>query len=359
MSEAVSEFQTLHEIAKAAKKNLSLETWDYLVGGTESETTLKRNRQSLDAVAFRPRVMRDVTHVDCSTDFLGKTFRIPVALAPIGSLESFEAGGGATSARASGEFNVPHILSSVCKPGLEETAAAADNPRIFQLYVRGDDDFVDDYVRRAVDHGYYAFCITVDSASYSRRERDIAKRYVKPWRQGVKGAEYQSGFTWDNVKRFKDKHDIPLILKGIATAEDAAIACEHGVDVIYVSNHGGRQLDHGRGAMDVLPEVVAEVGGEAKIMIDGGFLRGSDVVKAIAAGADLVGLGRLQGFGLAAAGQDGLMRALKLLEDEIRICLALLGVTNLDALDGSYLHRATPVDPPHALSAFPLLEEGY
>jgi glycolate oxidase len=248
------------------------------------------------------------------------------------------------------------MLSSVCTPGLEAVAAAADNSRIFQLYVRGDDAWVDAWVKRAVDHGYTAFCLTVDTAVYSRRERDIAKRFVKPWRARATGMDYQAALTWEHVKRFKDTHAIPLVLKGIATAEDARLACEHGVDVVYVSNHGGRQLDHGRGSMDVLPEVVAAVAGRATVIVDGGFMRGTDVVKAIAAGAQTVGIGRLACLGLAAAGQAGLVRALELLEEEIRICLGLLGVDRLAALDRSCLHPAPPVTPAHVTSAFPLLD---
>jgi len=360
MPESMDEkFQTLQEIVKAARQNLAPGPWDYLVGGAETETTLKRNRQALDAIAFRPRVLRDVSKIDCTASLLGRRIRTPVMLAPIGSIESFDAGGGAAAAKASAEFGVPQMLSSVCNPGLEATAAAADNFRIFQLYVRGDDAWVDDHVKRARDHGYAAFCLTVDTATYSRRERDLAKRFVKPWRVRASGFDYQASLSWDHVKRFKDTHDIPLILKGIATAEDAALAGEHGVEVVYVSNHGGRQLDHGRGTMEVLPEIVAAVGGRAAIIVDGGFLRGTDVVKAIAMGAQCVGVGRLACLGLAAAGPPGLVRALELLEDEIRIALGLLGAGSLSALDRSYLHAATPVVPAHATSAFPLLEEGY
>src|SRR5437762_11635142 len=348
-------FQTLHEIVRAAKNRLPAGEWDYLVGGTETETTLRRNRLALDSIAFRPRVLRDVSKVDVSSTFLGRPVRIPVMLAPVGSVESFAPGGGATAGKASGAVGVPHMLSSACNPGLEATAAAADNYRIFQLYVRGDDAFVDDHVKRARDHGYHAFCMTVDTASYSRRERDLDKRFVKPWRLRATGQEYQAALSWDQVKRFKDTHDVPLILKGIATGEDAALCCEHGVEVVYVSNHGGRQLDHGRGSLDVLPEVVAAVAGRAAVMVDGACMRGTDVVKALAVGAQIVGIGRLQGLGLAAAGQAGLVRALELLEEEIRICLALPGVTGYGQLDASYLHETRPVTEPGALSAFPLL----
>ena len=352
-------FQNLHEIVQAARLRLKQGDWDYLMGGAETETTLKRNRLALDSVAFRPRVLRDVSKIDCTSTFLGRTVRIPVMLAPIGGLESFDPGGGATVGKASAEFGVPHMLSSVCNPGLEATAAAADNFRIFQLYVRGDDAWVDDHVKRAKDHGYAAFCLTVDTASYSRRERDIATRYVKPWRQRATGFAFQAGLNWDHVKRYKDLHDLPLALKGIATAEDAALAVEHGVELVYVSNHGGRQLDHGRGSLDVLPEVVAAVNGRAGVIMDGACVRGTDVVKAIALGATIVGVGRLQGLGLAAGGQAGLVRTLQLLEEEIRICLALLGVSRIGAVDKSYLHPAPPVVMPHVSSAFPLMHEGY
>jgi glycolate oxidase len=353
-------FQTLHEIVKAARANLAPGPWDYLVGGAESETTLRRNRQALDALAFRPRVLRDVSKIDAAATLFGRPVRLPVLLAPIGSVETFTPGGAGTSVRGAAEFGVPLMLSSVCKPGLEAVAQAApDGVRLFQLYVRGDDAWVDDTVRRARDAGYVAFCLTVDTAMYSRRERDLARRFVKPWRQGVTGAEFQSALSWDQVKRFKDTHRIPLVLKGIATAEDAALACEAGVEGIYVSNHGGRQLDHGAGTMDVLPEVVQAVAGRATIIVDGAFLRGTDVVKALASGAHAVGLGRLACFGLAAAGQPGLVRTLELLEDEVRVCLGLLGVTGWAALDRSYLRAASPVAPAHVTSAFPLIDEGY
>jgi isopentenyl diphosphate isomerase/L-lactate dehydrogenase-like FMN-dependent dehydrogenase len=146
-----------------------------------------------------------------------------------------------------------------------------------------------------------------------------------------------------------------LILKGIATAEDAKIALEYGVDCIYVSNHGGRQLDQGVGSIDVLPEVVEAVGGKARIIVDGGISRGTDVVKALILGADAVAVGRLYVYGLAAAGARGMVRLFEILEDEIRICLSLLGVTAYRDLDQSYIRPARQVVAPHVHSAFPHL----
>jgi len=353
----VAEFLTLQEIVAAARANLAPGPWNYRIGGAETETTVRRNRQAFDSIALRPRVLRDVSRIDAGAAFLGRRARLPVLLAPIGGLESFVEGGGAAAARAAAQFGVPLMLSSVCQPGLEQTAAAADTLRCFQLYVRGDDAWVDEHVKRARDHGYSAFCLTVDVAMYSRRERDLVGRFVKPWRATAPaGSTYQSGLSWDQVKRFKDQHDLPLIIKGIATVEDAEIAVQHGVEVVYVSNHGGRQLDHGLGSMTVLPQIVAAIAGRAEIWVDGGFMRGTDVVKAIALGATTVGLGRLACLGLAAAGVPGLVRTLEILEEEIRTCLGLLGVTSLAELTPQYVAAAGPVGLPGALSAFPLLD---
>ncbi len=359
-AEGQQRFQTLHELVKAAKLRLNANIWDYLVGGTETETTLLRNRAALDALAFRPRVLRDVSNVDSTATFLGqRKIRLPVALAPVGSLDSFEPGGAATAGRAAAAFGVPIIVSSVTEPGLEASAAATgDGPKVFQLYVRGDGAFIDDHVRRAVDAGYDAFAITVDTAHYSRRERDIAKRFVKHWRARSEGMNYQAALNWSDIARFREKHPaVTLVLKGIGCAEDAEIAVQHGVQVVYVSNHGGRQLDHGRGSLAVLPEVVQAVGGKARVWMDGGISRGTDLVKAVTLGAELVGIGRLYCYGLAAAGEHGVMRVLELLEDEVQTCLGLLGATSFAAVERRQLHPAEPVVKPHVHSAFPLLAE--
>jgi glycolate oxidase len=349
-------FQNLHEFVTVARQNLNRNNWDYLIGGSESETTLARNRMALDALGFRPRVLRDVSHVDCSREVFGRKLRLPVLCAPVGSLENFEPGGGATVAAATAQFGNGMILSSVSHPGLEQTAAAApDGFKIFQLYVRGDEAWVDDHVRRAADHGYDAFCLTVDTDSYSRRERDIAKRHERRRVRAGDARIYQARFNWRDIERIKRISRLPVILKGIATAEDATIAIEHGVDCVYVSNHGGRQLDQGVGSIDVLPEVVEAVGGRAKVFVDGGISRGTDVVKAIILGADCVVVGRLYVYGLAAAGGPGVVRLFEILEDEVRICLSLLGVNSYAELDKSYLRPARTVVAPHVHSAFPHL----
>lgn len=352
---AQERFQTLHEIIAASRLCLSQNLWDYVIGGTATETTVRRNRLALDRVGFRPRVLQDVSHVDASAEFLGHRIRLPVALAPVGGLDQLGAGGGVAVAAGAGMASVPFFISSVSESGIERTAEAASGCKVFQLYVRGDDAFVDDHVRRAMDAGYDAFCITVDSAIYSRRERDIANRFAKPWRARSAGMEYQASLNWTDIERFKRTHGCKLILKGIATAEDAQRACDIGVDGIYVSNHGGRQLDCGAGSAEVLPEIAEAVGGRALVIADGGISRGSDVVKAIALGADLVGIGRLYVYGFAAAGADGIARVIELLEEEVVECLGLLGLNSFEKLDRSYLRSVEAVADPHVHSAFPLL----
>lgn len=356
--------EVLHELVKPAREALSKETWDYLMGGADTETTLERNRLAIESIAFRPRVLRDVANVDLSTTFLGHRLNLPIILAPIGSLQDLCPAGGLAPAKAAAAFGVLHMLSSVCKPGLEEVAAAAPGyPKLFQLYVRGDAAWVDERVAAAVASGYAGLCLTVDLDYYGRRERDIAKRYKPTARRASGGAgagdPFQQAFSWTDIARIRKNCPIPMFIKGIATAEDARIAVDHGVEVVYVSNHGGRQLDHGRGSLGDLPEVVDAVKGKCHIVVDGGIYRGTDIVKAIALGADAVGIGRLQGLALAAGGEATLMRALELLEDETRRVLGLLGVTSLGQLDRSFLANATPLSRRGFDSAFPLLGEGY
>jgi isopentenyl diphosphate isomerase/L-lactate dehydrogenase-like FMN-dependent dehydrogenase len=360
LSQTEGDYLTLHELVRAAHKKLDRNIWDYLIGGTATETTVMRNRQALDRLAFRPRVLRDVSSIDPSHSFFGKAAKLPLILAPIGGLEALAPEGGVQVARAASAYGVPFILSSVSEAGMKAVGEAATGTKIFQLYTRGDAEWVDGQVRQAMDLGYDAFCITVDSAVYSRRERDIAKRYGKPWRgRGGKGGPggmvFQAAFNWNDFKRLREKYDVKFILKGIGTGEDAALACDAGADCVYISNHGGRQLDHCLGAIDVLPEVVSAVAGRAKVVVDGGFSRGTDIVKAMAMGADMVGVGRVYCYGLVAAGSDGIVRALELLEAEIVECLGLLGVTSVTALERGHVCKAEPVYRPHVHSAFPLM----
>lgn len=347
-----SDFLTNEEVVQAARRRLSQGPWDYLVGATESETTMRRNRLAFDRLAFRPRVLVDVSSIDKTTTFLGHKLRIPVMLAPIGGLQNFDPDGGVAVARAAHEFGTLQVLSSATLPALEETAAATDSPKIYQLYIRGDWEWTRNMIDRAKDAGYQGLCITVDSAIYSRRERPLISRWSVDNTRNPQDRSWQAAVTWDSIDRMKDYCGLPFMLKGIATAEDAALAVEHGVDVIWISNHGGRQLDHGQGTMDVLPEIVEVAGGKADIVVDGGVVRGTDVLKALALGAKAVAIGKLQGWGLAADGTDGVVRVLEILEEEMRVSMGLLGVTSVDQLTPARVCPAEPTTLPHEMSAW-------
>ena len=346
------DFVSNEEIIQAARRRLDQGSWDYLVGGSASETTLRRNRLAFDRIAFRPRILVDVSHIDTSTTFLGQKLRIPAILAPIGSLQVFDAGGGVTSTTAASEFGIMHAVSSVTEPTLEETAAATPTPKIFQLYVHGDMKWTEDIIGRVKQAGYAALALTVDVAHYSRRERPMLTRYRPPTRRVPPDRNYLASLTWEIMDVIKDIAGLPFMLKGVQTAEDAEIAVEHGVDVIWVSNHGGRQIDHGRGCMETLPEIVQAVNGKARIIIDGGVQRGSDILKAVALGADVVALGRLQGWGLAAGGKEGVIRMLEILEDELICEMGLTGVTSIQQMTPKYVCEAEAVTPPHEMSSW-------
>jgi glycolate oxidase len=348
------DFVSNEEIIREARRRCTQGAWDYLVGGSESETTLRRNRRAFDKIAFRPRILVDVSHVDTSTTFMGQKLRIPAILAPIGSLQVFDPAGGIAATQAATEFGIIHCLSSATLPSLEETAAATPTPKIFQLYVHGDEDWTADMIRRIRDSGYAALALTVDVAHYSRRERPMLTRYMPPTRRPGAAPErrWLAALTWESMDRIRDMAGLPFMLKGVQTAEDAEIAVQHGVDYIWVSNHGGRQIDHGLGSLETLPEIVQAVGGRARIIVDGGVQRGTDILKAVALGADVVALGRLQGWGLAAGGVAGCVRMLEILEDELMSAMGLVGLTSIDRVTPKYVCPAEPVTEAHEMSSW-------
>ncbi len=283
--------------------------------------------------------------------------RIPVLLSGMGSVGALDPAGGAAVARAADKFGVGCGVSSVAKPGLEEIGAASPCPKLYQLYVGGDDAWIDAVAARAIKAGYVALCFTVDGANFSRRERDIITGGLNSSLSDTPDP-YLSTVNWDIVKRFKDRHkNLPVGIKGISSGEDAELAVKAGMSVVWVSTHGGRQLDFARGSMEVLPEVVKAVKGKATIIVDSGFCRGSDVIKALAMGADAVGVGKLQGYALGAAGEAGVVRMLELLEKEMTASAANLGAKRIADLNPSYLVPAKPVNEPSLFSAFPLLDK--
>jgi glycolate oxidase len=346
------DFVSNEEIIQEARRRVNQGTWDYLVGGSESETTLRRNRLAFDRIAFRPRILVDVSEIDTSTTFLGQKLRIPAILAPIGSLQVFHPEAAVASTRAATEFGIMHAVSSVTEPALEETAAATPTPKIFQLYVHGDMKWTEEIIGRVKQAGYAALALTVDVAHYSRRERPMMTRYQPPTRRVTPNRKYLASLTWETMDLIKEMAGLPFMLKGVQTAEDAEIALQHGVDVLWVSNHGGRQIDHGLGSLDTLQEITQVVQGKARIIVDGGVQRGTDILKAVALGADAVALGRLQGWGLAAGGAEGIVRMLEILEDELISAMGLIGVTSMAQVTAKYVCKAEPVTPPHEMSSW-------
>jgi len=353
---AAANFVSLQEIVATARRNLSQDLWDHLSGGSDSETTLLRNRQALDSLALRQRVMVNVADLDIRTTLLGQTLATPVFLAPVGGFVGFAHPEGACNvARAAVAHGTTAFISTAAKPSLEAAAQAVNEPLIFQLYVRADRKWVEDILDRARAAGYRALCVCVDRNYYGRRERDIISRANV--REGFGDPSFQMGLKWGDLVWMKSHWKVPLIVKGVATAEDAKLSVEHGADVVYVSNHGGRQLDHAQGTIEVLPEVVAAVDGRAEILWDGGVLRGTDVVKALCLGARAVGVGKLLGWALAAAGEPGLKRMLELMDVEIRTAMGLMGVTSLAQLNPSWVRPAQPVRPASQTNAYPWFEE--
>lgn len=374
---AVKEFPTLQDIVWAARQNLPRPVWDFVTFGSESETTLRRNRQAIDSLALLPRVMRDVSEVDPSTELLGIKLRMPVLLAPVGSIALLTSEGAVASAQVAARFGTIEIVSGFAAPGFSEVARSTDGPLFYALHPRAEQPFLDDLVDSVTAAGYRAIVFVSEAAYYSRRERDMMSGVSTAIKRGRTYASFlqqqreerargevasKEGLlgtiaTWDMLERVKSRSGLPILLKGVATAADARLAVEHGVDAIYVSNHGGRSIDHGRGTMQALPELVDAVAGRARVIIDGGFVRGNDVVKALALGADAVAMGRMQAWALAAGGQVGLLRMLEVIEEEIIISMGLLGVNRVDELNPQYVEKTQPIGPPHPLGAFPVVME--
>jgi isopentenyl diphosphate isomerase/L-lactate dehydrogenase-like FMN-dependent dehydrogenase len=353
---ALGQFDTLQEIALAAHRKLPAPVWDHLMGGADSEMTVRRNRAGLDALALRQRVLVDVRNIDLSTTLLGQKLAFPVFPAPVGGfLGKVHAEGGPAVARAAVSRGTTAFIATAAKPSLEAAQQAVKQKLIFQLYVRGDRTWIEGILDRVRKAEYGALCVTVDRNFYGRRERDIVSGL--PVKEGFGDQSYQASLNWKDLVWMKERVGLPLIAKGIATAEDAVLAVEHGADVVYVSNHGGRQLDHAQGSIEVLAEVVKAVAGRAEVLADGGVQRGTDVVKMLCLGASAVGVGKLLGLALSAGGEAGVARMLELMELEVRTVMGLMGVTSIKQLGPQWLRAVPVLGTPSPVSAYPLLEE--
>ena len=339
-----AEFLTLPELRRAAHANLQPEVWDYVAGGADSEATLRNNRRAMSRYVFRPRVLRDVSQIDLSTTFLGLPLRLPIMTAPMGSLYQIHPDGDLAMVRAAGRMGTIHGLSTMSVSTPEELIAAANGPVGFQLYFRGDHAWAEALMRRIEAAGFCAVALTVDNGHYGRRERDIVRR--RDPRNHPSGIELPPGrgrlgsLTWDDVDWLRATTRLPLVVKGIQSAEDARLAAEHGVAVVHLSNHGGRNLDYSPAPIDLLADAVTATDGRAEVILDGGFQRGTDVLKALALGARAVVIGKTAAWGLGAAGEEGVVRTLELLALELQIAMANTGQARIAEVGPALVQRA-------------------
>jgi 4-hydroxymandelate oxidase len=333
----------LHEFEDVARRVLPQGAYDYYAGGADDEVTLAANREAFRRRSIRYRVLIDVIDRECSTNVLGTRLEYPVILAPTAMHKMAHPDGEAATARGAAAAGALHTVSTIATVSLEDVAAAAPGaPRWFQLYWFGDRDQTESLVKRAHAAGYTAIAVTVDLPVLGRRERDLRNAFELPPEFKLANlvdepAEGGPGFhawadshargtlTWSDIEWLRSISSLPLLLKGIVRQDDALRAVEIGVDGIWVSNHGGRQLDGSIPTLDALAEIAPAVAGRAAIVVDGGVRRGTDVLKALALGADCVAIGRPQLWGLAAGGADGVRRVLELLHDELSLAMALAG----------------------------------
>ncbi len=352
--------------AKAAEK-LEQGPFDYVAGGAGSEATMRANREAFERRRLRPRMLAGNTVRDLSVEVLGMRSAAPFFLAPIGVLGIVHPEGEVAVARAAAATGVPILLSSAASSSIEQVAdAGGDAPRWFQLYWVSDRKICESFVRRAEAAGYGAIVVTLDTLVLGWRPRDLANTYL-PFLQGDGCAQFFSdpvfrsylaappeedvlsaaalmlstypnlALTWDDLDWLRGLTTLPLLVKGVLTAEDALAARERGVDGIIVSNHGGRQVDGAVASLDALVEVRDALGDEATVLMDGGVRSGADVIKAMALGADAVLLGRPYVWGLAVGGQEGVEAVIRQLLAETDLTLALSGGTAVRDLDRSAL----------------------
>ena len=350
------------------KLKLPKALYDYLASGTGDARTLQRNAVAFLRWHLRPRVMRNVSHLSTSTHLFGKPMSMPVFLSPAGVHGLCHNEGECGSARVCEDMNLMFGLSQHSTRSIEQVAKAAPNcVRFYQLYLLKSREITLDLVRRALQAGYSGIILTVDSVRFGYRECDARNgfntlppphrlvnydKYKASLDQSFRGQTYLAwdqnsellfaqDLSWDDVRWLKAQcQGLPLIVKGIMTAEDAILAVEAGADAVMVSNHGGRQLDTCLGTIDVLPEVVAAVGSRVPVLLDGGVRRGTDVVKALALGATAVGLGKPLFFALAAGGPPALRHMLQLLNTEIEAAMALCGCATVNDIARSHVTRS-------------------
>jgi 4-hydroxymandelate oxidase len=343
---APPKFVTLPEIRRAARERLPRDHWNFGDGAAETESTKRRNRRHIDRLAIQQNVLVDVRNIDLKTTLLGVPLSWPVAVAPMGGLVLFHPEGDVEMARGAGRGDTLQWLSGASGWPVEDVAKAGAAPQMFQLYAHGDHGWMAELLARVEDSGYKAVALTVDVQMYSRRERDVFHRFsprkameIAPNPRGPL-PDFQSQLTWADVEWLMKTTKLPVGLKGIMTVADARRAVDMGVRLIWVSNHGGRQLDQTQSTIEALPPIADAVAGRAEIVVDGGFNRGTDVIKALARGARVVACGRTMLWGLAADAAAGVARVCEILRDEIRINMGLCGRTKIADLTPDLIFRA-------------------
>ena len=344
----------LAEFEPLARTKLRKDIYDYYAGGADDEITVAANTRAFRELEVRYRVLVDVAERDLTTSVLGRDLAWPVILAPTALHRMAHPDGEQATARAAAATNTLMTLSSISSTHLEDVAAEApDAPRWFQLYHFNDKGKSIELIQRAHEAGYDAVVLTVDAPLLGRRERDLRNPFSMP--DGVEGVHFgvdprtvhgespiaamisQASINWDDLAWMQDAAPLPLLIKGVVRREDAARAIDHGVAGLWVSNHGGRQMDTSITTARALPDIVAAAEGRVPVIVDGGVRRGTDVLKALALGADLVAIGRPQLWGLAVDGEDGVRRVLELLREELSLAMALAGCRTLADIDASLL----------------------
>jgi isopentenyl diphosphate isomerase/L-lactate dehydrogenase-like FMN-dependent dehydrogenase len=330
-----------------ARNALDRPIYDFIAGGAEDELSLVENVTAWSRIRLLPRVLADVTSVDTATELLGQRVTVPMLLAPVAYLCVADPEGEKAVARAAATAGTIMVLSTMSTTPMEEVSTAADGPRWFQLYVYPQREITQRLVQRAEAAGYSALCLTVDVPYLGRRERDLYNQLEFPpgtlpanFVDLIEVGEFKAtdsalaaqaatmispAITWAYVDWLRSITSMPVLLKGILAAEDAKIALEHGVAGIIVSNHGGRQLDGAPAPVEVLPDVVEAVAGRMPVLVDGGIRRGTEILKALALGADGVLIGRPYVWGLAAEGEAGVRNVIRMLQEEFRLAMALCG----------------------------------
>ena len=341
----------LYDYEARAKLTLAHDTWDFIDAGAMDEFTTRRNRSAFEDLTLRPRFLRDIGERDISTTVLGEKISMPVMVAPAGSHMVAHQDGELATARGAGMSDTLMMLSTSSNYSMEEVSEAATGPLWFQLYHRGY-NLTEMLVHRAEEAGFKAICLTVDTPSPSPKERDLRNQYSRGFELGnframdrpsnqISGTDETPGWevsrvlpiTWKELEWLRSLTSLPLVLKGIRTAEDAHVAVENGVNGILVSTHGGRQMDMTMGAIEMVPEVVEAAKGQAEVYVDSGVRRGSDVIKALALGARAVAIGRPLFWGLAINGADGVHGVLELLREEVDRAMSYCGQTNIRELE--------------------------